>query len=552
MHKDKDRRFICIAACAMLACGFAMSAQYMQSGNFHFGATFLVVLALYFCFFYALYAIIRFNIEKWATLELDSKLFRVFEFKSKKDILILWAVMFMAWLPIIVALYPGTFSNDTTWQLSMYLGGIVDGNPKVTVSDHHPIFDTVLFGVFFTVMDSLLGNYRRAAFVYVILQALITAFVFVISIAYMKKLNLGSRWRLVAFLFYCFCPLFPIWTANLSKDSLFSWLFVLFLMCNIEIVRSRGAVLRKRSALMAVVIISILVSLTKKTGVYIVILSFLVLLFVFWKNNRVIRFISAPLAIVFIAMFVIHPLVLSSFGIVPGGKQEMLAVPLQQTARVVAMHGDDISPEEREDIDALLDYDTLADRYVYYNADSVKGYYELGTTEEYSEWAKTYLKLGIRHPLTYFDAFAALEAPWFSFTGISCLFDSSHHPASWPRYIPESTYSQTAFTSATATLVGNYYGAFSSLPGVNMIVSEGFYALIVPIFSLCLVVCRRGFAKESTSFAPVLLVLATLFISPVALGQEAARYVLPMVYTAPIVLSYAASTFRRCADMPRD
>lgn len=51
--------------------------------------------------------------------------------------------------------------------------------------------------------------------------------------------------------------------------------------------------------------------------------------------------------------------ILPMAGVKPGGKQEMLSIPFQQTARYVKYYGNDVSTEEEKVIRKVLDYDTI-------------------------------------------------------------------------------------------------------------------------------------------------------------------------------------------------
>ena len=57
---------------------------------------------------------------------------------------------------------------------------------------------------------------------------------------------------------------------------------------------------------------------------------------------------------------------------IPEGKQEILGTLFQQTAKYVIDHGEEVTKEEREAINVILDYDTLADRYSIFVQDPVK------------------------------------------------------------------------------------------------------------------------------------------------------------------------------------
>lgn len=54
-------------------------------------------------------------------------------------------VILIAWIPYMVAYYPGTSFGDTSTQIEMFLSYI---QGKAFLQDHHPVFDTILFGGF--------------------------------------------------------------------------------------------------------------------------------------------------------------------------------------------------------------------------------------------------------------------------------------------------------------------------------------------------------------------------------------------------------------------
>ena len=63
-------------------------------------------------------------------------------------------------------------------------------------------------------------------------------------------------------------------------------------------------------------------------------------------------------------------------GVKPGGKQEMLSIPFQQTARYVKYYGNDVSTEEEKVIRKVLDYDTIGKNYDPDLSDPVKNTYK--------------------------------------------------------------------------------------------------------------------------------------------------------------------------------
>ena len=83
----------------------------------------------------------------------------------------------------------------------------------------------------------------------------------------------------------------------------------------------------------------------------------------------------------------------------------MLSVPFQQTARYVKEHGDEVTEEEKQIIDKILDYDTLAERYDPLLSDPVKrDYNKNATTEDLINYFKVWFAQFLKHPTTYIQA----------------------------------------------------------------------------------------------------------------------------------------------------
>jgi hypothetical protein len=103
--------------------------------------------------------------------------------------------------------------------------------------------------------------------------------------------------------------------------------------------------------------------------------------------------------------YIVFPLL----NVVPGGKQEALGTLFQQTARYVYDYPNDVTPEERAAIEAVIDYDELATSYEWDFQDSVKYRYNLDATlGDLAQYALVYGEMGLRHPDSYFGAVACL------------------------------------------------------------------------------------------------------------------------------------------------
>lgn len=190
-------------------------------------------------------------------------------------------IILLCWLPILLFLYPGTFINDTWGQLQQFICWVEAGSSvKGILDDHHPIFDTFFMGVLIVPVARLTGNWHTAIFLYVMVQACLTSFSFSYSLLYLRKrLELDEICMIFLLLLYCVLPLYAASVQTVSKDALFSWIYVLFFVYFIEIVWTNGSVLQDHSFFYKILIVSIFCALTKKVGMYVVAFSFIALLF---------------------------------------------------------------------------------------------------------------------------------------------------------------------------------------------------------------------------------------------------------------------------------
>lgn len=161
-------------------------------------------------------------------------------YTGKFSLLIVTLIILLFWTPILVGMYPGTMINDSWGQLSQYY--------YQAFSDHHPIFDTIIIGfmILGLAKSTYIPNWHRAFFIFVIIQAILTAFSFAYTIYYSKKkLNINNKILTIVLLFYCILPVFPLAVQTISKDAIFSWIYVLFMVNFIEIVRTNRRNIKK-------------------------------------------------------------------------------------------------------------------------------------------------------------------------------------------------------------------------------------------------------------------------------------------------------------------
>lgn len=530
--------------CLILALAFTSAPFYMNTGECTITLTFVLTSAsLFGIFLYVTNCIRRYLTIKNIKLEeisISKCNFIKKIFDSPKSVLLIAMLIFASWLIPLLFLYPGTFINDTWGELQQFISFTQLGG---TLQDHHPIFDTVVMGMLIVPLAELSGRWHIVIFCYVLLQAALTSFSFAYAINFFyKKLNIGFQLTKLLFFIYCFLPLYPVSTQTVSKDALFSWIYVFFLVDFLEIIRSNGRCLSNKFFMTKFIMFAILCCLTKKVGFYVIFFSLLSVL-VFQKENR--KLVLPPLISVLILMYGIMPIVRTELHVIPGGKQEMFSLPFQMTARYVKEHSDDITDEEYEVIDRVLTMEDLASRYIPTNADPVKDYYQKGSDQDYVEYVKVWIKQGIRHPDSYIAAFNSMLAGWVSWSEYDPLMNmdwrNQHDTSMIPSWVPirgESEYTANSYQET--------YHMLYRIPFVQIFFTYGMYASLIPAFAIA---TTFSYWKKNKYYW--LSVIPTIFslvlgcwMAPVSTELEGKRYLYPLVYTAPILIAWCMYIYK--------
>lgn len=509
-------------------------------------------------------------------------------------------VMLAFWAVFLIALFPGAMNWDTYYQISQcYSDGTVWAIPweqsgsvvDTRFSDHHPLFDTLLYGLFARGSDALFGTWNYGVFAFVVLQAAFTALSFVAAIAYLERFGVPLGLRGALYLFFCLIPIYPFYAAAMVKDSTSAPLFVLYLLMVIECARTRGtyfmeqdeaaeptirkpcphlarnettAIGEKQSpnlspierssqrskdsggtmtqepssrvtggiargnkrAIALFVVVGLLLALTRKPGMYVVIASGIVFLFMYRKAWK--AFVWQIASIVTVMMIVLPLAVFPLLDVIPGGKQEARGPLFQQTARYATLYPDDMTEDERAAIDRVMGSDDLAARYNPFNSDPVKfGYrYDTCTTSDLIAYYRVWLTQGLRHPDAYVEAMGVTAAPYLNLEGNLGILDSTGDEAHGGSPL---VWQPQALDTLRSAVVG-FYDTLGTIPIVSSLFRVGTYTFLVPALVFMALLMRKS--KYAPVFVPIFLSLGVCLITP----TFHARYALPLIYTAPLLV----------------
>ncbi len=358
-----------------------------------------------------------------------------------------------AWMPVYLAYYPAICAYDVPIQT----GQIVDG----ARNDHHPIAHTLLIKGFMSLGDAVFGSVNTGVGLYGLAQMLFLAAVFAFGIYRLKARGLGRVWLCAVQLVCMFYPFHAYMSVTMTKDTVFAGFFLLQVISLWEMADGKDTG-RGRGMRFLFFLSTVGMILFRNNGKYAmtVFLVILALGVACGKGRR--RFwggIFAWAAGAFLTGCVLLTLLFQVTGARQGDKREMLSVPIQQFARTMLYHGgvgalpeDDntMGAEEK----ALVNDFILNEGYRGYRpefADPVKSHTNTYVARyRAKDFITTYLRLLVRYPGDYVNAFLALNAGYL-YPG-----DVSHAWINYSSERPGGGYVQTRWDEETLRGRGIY------------------------------------------------------------------------------------------------
>lgn len=457
---------------------------------------------------------------------------------SPRSIITLWCLVTAFWIPYFVAYFPGVYWYDTSWQLMEYY------DPSVPFTDHHPFMMTYLYVGFAHIGKALFNNAIYGLYLLVLVQSLLSTLAIACTVCYTGKYNTPWKCRFFIAAFLTLFPIIPMMSMSLAKDTFNTPFFVFFSIAFCELWRTQGEILKSVSFNVFFILDVLAVSLTKKTGMYIIVLALLLLACFVVKHwsckIATIVLGSVPYLVVGI---IVPTFILPALHIAPGESNEILAVPMQQVANVVHDHKDDLSAAEIDKIQQTyhMDIDQLQGAYCWYRADPIKGQ-ELSSKDVHA-LITTWMKQLVKHPGDMIAGWGGLSVAWFSFNVASGeerdlsmmlpINNSKHHYQNIEQYIPWTD------NTKAGNAIGRFYAdTLSATPIFNIIWQKAFWATILPCAIMFLILrSKKNKLNLLMLNLPMFITMLVLFAGPISTHTEATRYVLPMLYIIPLFLS---------------
>lgn len=463
---------------------------------------------------------------------------------DRKLFLIAAFAIFFAWLPWIVAHYPGTMRDDTFAQALQWYGIV----PYYT---QHPVTDTVVFGAFWSLGD-LLGSRAAGLFCYIVVQALATALTFAAVVAYLDRIGAPRTLVVGAVAFYALARVIYQPVDTMSKDALNGIPFTLLCLLLFEAVRTNLAALRRRGFFITFVLALALAAVTKRTMLYVALLAIVIIAAVRLARHRhVALLLAGTAASCVLALGIWTPAVNRAVGANANPTYEMYSIPVQQIVRTIREHPNALDTQDRATLGTFIDIDRACRVYNPWRSDEATGCIVDGS--RFPTCVGIWLSLGVEHPASYAAATMNMVATWFS---LDTPIDYGHD-AQAELFSPDRMEAWMSFFDSREELdgfveslgmaprgeVAMLRDALESLDArqrdMDIVASYGLWCIALPLITATYCLCtygRRNLRYLSYSAVPFAL-MASLLVGPIALYW----YSIPSVYICPLVIGVPAA-----------
>lgn len=442
-------------------------------------------------------------ISKWAPAKLEI-------FFGKKCFRNVFLLLLILWAPVIILSYPGNLCYD-------FLGQIEQGLGITSYSAHHPLFHTLIAGGIIKFGRMLTGSLDVGLFLYVLLQALALAAALAGTVDRLAKRGSSCVLKMVVVCVYAFAPMYSNTASTAVKDVPFMAAFIWYILLLEDLV-AKGTENRKPLYWVRLTAVQALVGLLRNNGIYVVVLTGVVLAIVYRKKMLLLYTAVLPLVICLGG----NGLLAFACGAEAGSPGEMLSIPFQQTARYLQLYGDELTEEELKAIaEVLTDPELVAARYDPDISDPVKALYlqDCGAAK-LAAYFKVWITGFFKHPTVYLEAFFVHVYGWFD-PGVTNAV----------RYEAQSElFRQGGLVPGADKLLLFVYRLAEYIPFLAVLENVGVYTWLLFILGG---MARREKFKKGILLTPLFISLLICMAAPCFYLHP--RYAFPIMFTIPFL-----------------
>lgn len=450
----------------------------------------------------------------------------------------IWVIIFLFWMPVFFALYPGAFVYDATEE---YVEVI---SRQFTM--HHPLLHVLALGGIVHLFEYIGAGANLGIAVYVLLQMLVMSAALSFVVRSLQMWGVTKRYAFLTMLFFSILPLFPLYAVCTAKDGLFTVFLLVSIVSMGNIIRSTDAEKAPASTtsmsdMVIFLVSSTLMMMLRNNGLYAYTATALIIVIVFVvdrrhlsaSSNRITARLLILMALSVVLSLGVTRILKLATGATDSEHQEMLTVPIQQLARTYTYSPEAFTPDEEALLKAFIPEDYLT-TYSPRISDVLKSgfdnqYYESHRALFYKLW----LTIGTRRPLTYLNAHLGTAYGYIYPDALNNVYKGNtmntftYTDSSYFGFETEPPGTRDSMLPALELLIEKFSLTLfqQNCPVLSMLFAPGFVFWVF-LFVLVGYVDR----KNLPMMLLVLMTFATVLFGPTTL----VRYVLILWYITPL------------------
>ena len=316
-------------------------------------------------------------------LQIDKKHRKIYIFLGSS------IIIFLAYMPYFLSMYPGTISPDSYTNIDFAFGNLKN------LSDHHTILYQLITFIPLKLGMFVFNDINAAVACSSLFQMLLMSIIFASSLVFLDNRNVPYKVLIIVLLYYAFAPVHGYYSVTMWKDILFSCSIVLLIMQLIKVIENKNVFNKK--VMISFFFVSLLVIFLRNNAIYmyIILMMFTVLLFKdMWK--KILIFI---LSIFMVFVFIKGP-IFDMFNVQKSSSAEYIGMPLQQIGRMVSKDVQ-LTTHQEKLINELIPLETLKETYNPKLSDGIKFNKKFNIdvfNKNKLEYAKLWMELVLTYP----------------------------------------------------------------------------------------------------------------------------------------------------------
>lgn len=428
---------------------------------------------------------------------------------NRKFALIVFIIIFAAWIPVWLAFYPCIYGYDAPMQRHVYAH-------MGLWSSQQPLIHSLLFNGCWELGLLIDGTAETGMAIYTVIQMTALDGAITYALTWLHEKRSRGIWLMV--LWFAFFPVHPILAISVTKDTLFAALVLVLVVYQF---RSAEKELNWKSLIGIAFLMSVML-MFRGNAIYALAVAAVVTLFLMKKNRKY------YVAVVFISICIAkagEAVMGAAVNAEPAPTVEKFCLLFQQMARV----------GQEADLEAVSDYISEEATQVYTEtfADPVKWTSSEDMFDDFGAFIKTWAEVGLEYPSLYLDAAIANTAGYWYIDDymIALLYYLQLDNLSFGDEmcdIERTVICQNVNERMYKLFKENEY---QQDPVLSVLCSVALYTWILIFYVLYMIYRKRYQLLIPTMF--LIAYLLTLFMGPCVL----VRYAYLMMLAAPVLVA---------------